>query len=356
MKHSNAYIFKLCKSLSEGQYFENGNFNQYVKNPCLITHILENKDKINNLYTTLLNSRLNRIQRTESGAIVKRDIHLLSGAWDCRKIVTAANVFKGVIITVILNNYVFVFKCGAFSVDKSTLTGRKAFEKFLKRCTNHGIRLDDYKITNGKEVKEQIEPPYIEAFKLNKKLEHVHHLDLVSAWPSGVCKDFPEFYSIFSELREKDKLIGDMALGFCQSQYCGYAYAHLAKAGINNCNAQIRELMVNLIKNKFEVIGLNTDGIWYRDKTDQNRIYHDENEGTKLGQWKTDHKDTTYYALSRGQYYFIEDGKLNIHARGFYPYELIKPRDEWTEEDFYIGMMSQANIIWDELEGFIIET
>ena len=46
MKHSNAYIFKLCKSLSEGQYFENGNFNQYVKNPCLITHILENKDKI----------------------------------------------------------------------------------------------------------------------------------------------------------------------------------------------------------------------------------------------------------------------------------------------------------------------
>ena len=104
MKHSNAYIFKLCKSLSEGQYFENGNFNQYVKNPCLITHILENKDKINNLYTTLLNSRLNRIQRTESGAIVKRDIHLLSGAWDCRKIITAANVCKGVIITVILNN------------------------------------------------------------------------------------------------------------------------------------------------------------------------------------------------------------------------------------------------------------
>ena len=46
MKHSNAYIFKLCKSLSEGQYFENGNFNQYVKLSEKINMLRNAKDAL----------------------------------------------------------------------------------------------------------------------------------------------------------------------------------------------------------------------------------------------------------------------------------------------------------------------
>lgn len=346
-------IYSMCTAIYEGQEFDFLNYDQYVKNPKILKQVIREKDRINALYKALKASPLDKIQRTASGAIQKHNIKHASGAWDCKEVRTAQNVFKGVVITVILRNRVFVFKCGAFGVKDSEITGRKAFRMFESACKKHGINIWDYAIDNGVEIKSQIERPYILCLQKFKRLEHVHHLDINNAWCAGVCEDYPELIPVFVDLREKNKLIGDIALGFCQSEYIQYKLSNLSKSGINNTNRNITDLMESLAKQNFDVIAINTDGIWYKDKTNQNRIYTDENEGKELGQWKTDHKDCTFCAYSNGQYYFIENGKFNVRARGYYLYEKKKPRTEWDEHDFDQAMASAITLTWDNEEGFI---
>ena len=350
-------IFELCRSKSEGQLFDPLEYDQLIKKPKILNHIFEDKEFINKLYKLLKKSYFSQIERTKNGAIKKHNVKHWSGAYDVRQCYTKKNVFKGVIITVIIFNYVFVFKCGHFAVDNSEMNGRKAMRNLVSECNKQHIDIKKYEVENGEEIKQTIPKPYI---TLNheyagQEIEHVHHLDINSAWPAGCCKDYPELTDVFKKLREIDKYIGDMALGYCQSEWCDYKYANLAKSGIVNTNRYIINLMTNLINQKFDIACINTDGIWYFDKTKQNRIYHDENEGTQLGQWKTDHKDCTFYGYSDGQYYFIEDGKFNVRARGYYWYEQIKPREQWDKEDFFKALQTLTVITWDENEGFIIQ-
>lgn len=133
-----------------------------------------------------------------------------------------------------------------------------------------------------------------------------------------------------------------------QSEHINYSLANLSKIGINGCNRYIKELMFKLACNGNRILGVNTDGIWYT-----GNIYHDENEGTELGQWKNDYTNCTWYAISDGCYYFIHEGKFNVRARGFYSYENYKDRDEWDKEDFFKAMLTQTNIMFTEEEGFI---
>lgn len=346
-------VYKACSAIYPGQVFEPGRYDQYVKNPFFFPEIIKNIDKINHIYRLLKKSRLPLIQRTPGGSIARNNIHHISGAWDCREVWQENHQLKGVIITVIVKNTVFVFKCGNFKVNKSEMTGSKAFNIFKKVCAKAGINIDDYKIKDGKEVKATIESPLIKMFKRYERLEHVNHLDINSAWAWGVCQSFPAFTGIFDALKHKDKLIANMALGYCQSRYIGYSLANLSKAGIENCNKQVERLMERLIAEDFEIVGINTDGIWYQAKNGDFRLYHDENEGGDLGQWKNDHKDCEFLAYSDGQYWYKEKGKFHPVARGFYSYERIKAREEWNEADFDFAIGSQIIVEWDPEEGFI---
>lgn len=347
-------VYKACSEIYKGQHFEFLKYDQYVRNPKIINHIVENKDTINNLYLLLKNSKLATILRNPKGSIARHNIHHAAGAWDVQEIYTAKNVFKGIIITVIVKGYVFVFKCGTFSFNNNQLSGYKCFAKFATACKNNNVDLQKYATDDGLAVKAKIESPIIQMWQTLQVLDNVHHIDLNQAWPSQVCAVYPEFKPVFAELRQKDKLIADIALGFCQSEHINYKYAELAKIGINGCNKQIKSILEKLIENDFEIIGINTDGIWYKDKTSQNRLYHDEDEGTGLGQWKTDHKNCTFCAYSDGQYWFEENGKFNVRARGYYSYEQIKPRENWNREDFDKAMYTQVVINWNRDEGFII--
>lgn len=346
-------IYKACSFLSPGQKFDAGQYDQYIKEPCYITEIVKNLDKINTLYKLLKSSDLHQIQRTPGGSIAKHNIHHISGAWDCREVWQDNHQLKGIIITVIIKGYVFVYKCGNFKVNKSDMTGSKAFCIFKKTCDAAGIKLDDFKIKNGKDLKAGIEMPYIKMFKRYKVVDHVNHLDINSAWAWGVCQSFPAFTGVFAALKNKDKLIANMALGYCQSRYIGYSLANLSKAGIENCNRYVEKLMERLIKADFEILGINTDGIWYRAVNGEFKLYHDENEGNELGQWKNDHQDCEFMAYSDGQYWFKEKGVFYPRARGFYSYERIKAREEWNEKDFDYAMGSQLIVDWNPEEGFV---
>lgn len=350
-------IFELCKSQSEGQLFEPLKYNQFNKKHKILNHIFKDKEFINKLYKLLKESDLAKIERTANGGIKKHNIKHWTGAWDVQECYTKKGVFKGIILTVILYNYVFVFKCGQFSVDNSEMNGRKAMRMLTSECEKQKIDLKKYEVNNGEEIKLTIPKPIIklEGKYAGKEIKHVNHLDINSAWPAGCCKDYPKLAKAFINLRQRDKLIGDMALGYCQSEWCDYKYANLAYSGISNTNKYIFELMTKLLLQNFDIVCINTDGIWYIDKTNQNRLYHDNNEGKELGQWKTDHKDCIFYGYSDGQYYFIEDNKFNVRARGYYWYEQIKPREEWNREDFFKALQTLTIIMWDEKEGFIIQ-
>lgn len=344
---------KLCKKMcGEGKKFGFLSYNAKRVSPTIKNHIIAELDEINNFYRTLLKSGLSKIERTEKGTIIKHNIHHAGGAWDVRQVITKANVFKGVIFTIILFGKTYVLKCGGFTVKDSSLSGHSAFRMFERCCRAHGIDLNKYSSENGEEIKKEIEPPIIEVYKKHQLIEHVNHVDIVNAYPACVCEKFPEFRPVFEELRQRDKLIGDIALGMCQSQYIGYRYSEIAKAGVNGTREKIKKLHIELIEDDFEVISINTDGIWYRDLKKEGRLFHPEKEGDDLGKIRHDHLDCSFYANSDGQYYFIENGKFNVRARGYYMYEQYKPREKWDAFDFEEAMRSLVVMGWFDGYGF----
>ena len=348
-------IYELCLNLGAGTATKGFlNADRYKARPVYITSIIRNVDAINALYQALIHSTLPIIERSPTGAIAKHNIHHASGAYDVREVTTKKGIFKGIIITVLLFNRIFVFKCGMFSVKDKKDTGFKAFREFCSRIKAMGKTLDDYKIENGEEVKESISSPYIKFLRKYQKIQHVNHMDMVCAWGSGFAKAFPEFETIIKEMEQKDKILPSVFLGYCQSEYCDYAFSHFAKAGIEFCNKKMQEYTEQLEAQDFEIIGYNTDGIWYVDKLEQGRLFHNDEEGNGLGQWRNDHVDCELCAYGDGQYWFREDGKFNVRARGYYYYEQEKPREEWDEKDFDRAMSCETSVTFIRGRGFVI--
>ena len=130
------------------------------------------------------------------------------------------------------------------------------------------------------------------------------------------------------------------SIGCMQSPYCinieddyynhyrPYSLSKFAKVAVNGTNRFIEKCYFNLMKAGFKPLLFNTDGIWYQDITGKG--YHDELEGTNLGQWKNDHKDVKLYIKSPGAYQYIENGKVKTVLRGVCALDYIKPdRDTW---------------------------
>ena len=329
---------------------------RYVKNPNRRPKLRESMDEFNMLYQTCRKLKLFKLVRSKSGAIKKNPNHFM-GAYDVQVIKNSQNnVFKGIILTITIMYNTFVFKYGYLKASENTnMTGIKAFEKFKTICKKEGIDLSKYEIdsTQGWKEKAKIESPLIECRIVNEELENVHHLDLNSAWPSALCRAYPELLPVFEQMDKDSK---NCTIGFFQSKYCNYKYAHLAKVAINDTNKEMYRILRNMHKQNFLVIACNTDGIWYKDKTDQNRLYHDDFEGKGLSKWKHDYTNCRFYAYNyKGIYYFYTpDGKFNVRARGYYSYEAIKPREEWNQEDFFKAVTSRVDIGFDE-EGGLFE-
>lgn len=350
-------IFELCQNLGEGSNTKGYlNIDRYKAKANYVTRIIDNAEAINELYQALYNSDLAQIERTKCGAIAKHNIHHAGGAYDVQEITTAKGFFKGIIITVLLFNKIFVFKCGMFTTKDKRYNGSKAFKMFCSEAKKNGKDITQYRIDNGLEVKESISKVKIgfeREYKL-KRVQGVNHIDLNCAWGTGFVEAFPEFEQEVLALKNKDKVLPSMFLGYCQSEYAGYKYSHFAKAGIDWCNKKLEEITAKLTAQGYKVIGYNTDGIWYIDSTNKGRVYHDDGEHDGLGGWKTDYTNCELCAYSDGQYWFKCDGKFNVRARGWYSYEEEKPRDEWDEYDFDKAMRCETSINFIKGRGFIV--
>lgn len=334
-----------------------------MRNCCKIDEVVENIDTINYIYQTIKAQKwLNTIKRTPSGSIAQSCLEN-SCAYDVY-VKNLNNQTLGVQITVILGRESWVFKFGQLTANKkSNMSGAKAFELFAQECKKQNVDLEKYALSKEDGYKEyySISRHKIENYKLFKEIEHVNHIDFNKAFPSCLCEKYPEFEKVFKSILEKRKdakYIVDPAIGYMRSPYLNYKYSKLAKAAVDGNNYKLIDITINLKLQGFEVLGYNTDGIWYHDLTNQNRLYHDENEGLGLHKWKHDHIDVLWYAQSDGQYYYIEDngkGKFTPVLRGAYHYAKIKPRENWDcREDFFKAIESYLDIIWKDEVGFVI--
>ena len=216
------------------------------------------------------------------------------------------------------------------AVNDLGVTGRGSYFKMKEEFLKDGVDLDSYAEAEGKSTKELIETPLIEMGKSAKAgitYHHVYHIDLHSAYPSGMCRSFPEMGitcgRIYDNRKKSDqdkklKLQMDAAIGYFQSQYCkinhhGYALATLAKAGVNWCKETILKITDELNDQRKQILLYNTDGIWY---VDNEGDFRSEWIGEGLGKAGIDHKDCTLRIKSKGAYEYIENGIYTPVVRG----------------------------------------
>lgn len=312
----------------------------YIKIPCTAFNMNDEGASIFNKYFRWIKEikEFNKIVRTPSGGISIERRNFKPPMWDVR-------ATKSLIeLTIILKEgcWRLQFRTIPKATDEgNTLYGSTCFKIFKSKCLEYGIDLDTYVISNGEEVKKEIESPMIKLERpvyKDKTIENVHHLDFHSSYPTGLINTHPEFkeaiewmYEHRKEDNNKFKLVLNATIGYMQSlDCCDARWAHLSRDAIKNNNDRIREMAQKLRDSGRVVVSYNTDGIWYKGD-----VYHDANEGKTLGTWENDHINCTFRAKSAGSYEFIEDGKYTPVVRGFTRLDTVKERKYWSWGDIY---------------------
>ena len=212
-------LIEFLKQYNKG-VAQGNKYNQYSSKPTEYKVDTNDVEEFNKIYQVVRNSDMNKLIRTDSGAI-KRCISN-NYAYDVGK----SNI--GVRLTVCAGGYIYVFKVGAFKGKKeANIYPNEAFNKFVDACYDNGIDIDDYKISNGLEVKREIESPMIEMTyhmkETDKGLTNVHHIDFHNSYPAGLCNTHPEFRKVVEpmyKLRKQDetyKAILNYTIGWMQS-------------------------------------------------------------------------------------------------------------------------------------------
>lgn len=197
--------------------------------------------------------------------------------------------------------------------DQKKMCGAKAFNILKKEFETDHIYLEDYYITNGKEIKKTIPSPLIKIENKNYidlTLEHCYHIDLRSAYPYAMTIYYPEWSDTIKRLysqRKFDRIKKDvlnMAYGWFQCRYFGYKLADVSKFCVEHTIKRLLELKQELIE-KYDaaVIAYNTDGIWFQ--TNNSNIINDY-KGVELGDAHIDHIASKLRFKSPGSYEFIE--------------------------------------------------
>lgn len=332
--------------------------NQYSARPIVYGCNIDDIGKFNEILKFLRTTNLHTITRTKSGSIGKGPRHRNNRyAWDHQRSHTGSR------ITVLIDGITYVFKlCNFSSAEKKPpIYPNQAFNIFKNKCLENGVDLEKYKVNNGEEVKKTIEKPLIGMkYKMDinsKALDNVHHIDFHNSYPAGLCNTHPEFRPIIEPIYEQrrnpeytdiNKAILNYTIGWMQSyEPDKHRYAELAtlsRDAIADNNKRLRTLATVLMMSGREVIGFNTDGIWYRGP-----IYHGKGEGDKLGEWHNDHVNCLFRSKSNGAYEFIEDGKVNVVLRGCTRLDIIKNRDEWSWGDIFT--ITPFGFKYNEIEG-----
>lgn len=220
------------------------------------------------------------------------------------------------------------------------LSGRRAFQLYCKELLKDGVDIETLAIKNGKEVKQTIPSPKIDCVvAYDRTFYNAHHIDLNSAFNAGMIDSFPQLATSVKRMYDKRKEhsyykdVLNMTQGFMQSELVSYKYSHISKAGYEWTNRRINELSKKLEESGRRILGYNTDGIWY-----QGDLYHDDDEGKAIGQWKHDYTDCKIRYKSKGCYEFVDNtGHYKPVFRGQSSLERVKARENWEWGDIFNG-------------------
>lgn len=303
---------------------------------------LENLHKVEEIYHILKENELGEIVRTESGGYKQKQfVNWYSFDFFAKHFVRLECVIKQ-------ESGFSIMRLGLGKADKKDvpISGRQAFKILKEEFSSDCIDLESYALETkekGLAAKEEIERPLIQSLVPDKEIfEHVYHIDFHSAYPGAMLETYPEFTKTFTRIynnrksgEDKDKLLKlalDASIGYMQSKYCSFKYAHLAKAAINTNNKKMRALSDFIESQGGEIIAYNTDGIWYQ--RDEGPV-HGEGEGRTLGTWENDHFDCTWRCRGCNYEYLEvnqETGEFVYTpvVRGFTRLDKIKPREEWN--------------------------
>lgn len=247
------------------------------------------------------------------------------------------------------NLYRFLFWPGKNEEEEKGITGADALKDFR---AGPGKALSRYALTHNddiEEIKKTIPKPLIcltakGRMFLRTEITNAFHIDIHSAYPAFASKKYPEMYEWAHNLylnRKTDarcKNILNFAIGAMQSlKIPGRRYPQIAKDAIEGTRDYILELTRKLEDQGFTVLAYNTDGIFVRgvNADGTTRFYHDENEGSDMGQWGVDHVFEKLRFKSAGSYEYIENGQYHATVRGHTRLDSIKPRDEWEWGDIF---------------------
>lgn len=223
--------------------------------------------------------------------------------------------------------------------------GRVSWAKFVKDCNKlAGINISDYALDEdtGIQVKKEVPKPIIKVCNpvfINKTFDNCHHIDFNSSYPSALVKHYPEFMPVIKNWYDHRKTDKDAKQDLVNITGCMYGYttqykySHLAKTMIQDNNDRIYEMCTRLSKAGRMPIAINTDGIWYAGD-----IYHDDNEGKDLGQWKNDHTNCKLRYKSGGVYEYIENGKYTAVVRRLEQDKIDPSEKQW-------GMIYKENLM-----------
>ena len=246
--------------------------------------------------------------------------------------------------------YRFILGMGK-DAEKNPVSGKQAVRTIYKIAKELNIDLSKYSVdrVEGSKIKETIHFPHIEQYVPSKIVYgNVHHLDFNSSHWSRLIEKYPELKPIAEYMFNRRKLndgyykhVLTNSYGCMQSPFCPdvneggkiapYQFANLSKIMCDGTYNIVEEYVKKLKESGRKILLTNTDGIWY-----QGDLYHDENEGPLLGQWKHDYTDCKMIIKSKGAYQFMtKDGKIETRIRGTTQLEQTKPREEWEFGDIF---------------------
>ena len=260
------------------------------------------------------------------------------------------------------NGMRYRFYCGDNNNQvKSKNEGKMGWDRICKELQKDNIDINNYvnDPEEGKAIKDSgAFPKYIIDRNVDirkQTFDNCHHIDFHSSFPSGLVNTHPEFRSTIERLYHLRKTNPAMKLALNSFIGCRQSphepwyrrWTKLAKDAIEDNNRRIREMDARLLANGDQILGHNTDGIWYTGP-----IYHGEGEGPELCQWRNDHINCRFRAKSNGAYEFIEDGQYTPVIRGHTNLDRIKPdRSTWSWGDIF--HLKQTVYKFKEDEGIV---
>lgn len=319
-------------------------------------------EKFNEVYL-YAKDHFRRIEPTKSHAMPhNRAVDM----YDRYMIVQSANKIE---LTIVCHMGCYRFVIGnRRDEEKNPISGKAAVREIYRLAKELNIDLSKYKVDSeqGEKIKETINAPHIKIYGATG-LVHcgVHHLDLNSSYASRIVEKYPEFEPLYNEMYNKRhqkneyyKHVLTNHIGCWQSPYCPdvdnkgklspYQFANLSKVAVNGTYEMICKYVEKLKEAGREVLLTNTDGIWYKGD-----LYHDENEGTQLGQWKNDHVNCQFIMKSKGAYQFIEDGVCHSVVRGLTLLDREKDRSLWEFGDIFNENAVEEYYAFDADKGVI---